>query len=63
MVAGQAAFVVSRVELAKDVSFTVLYVPNEGARVSHCGERFNGLVARVVDTELDGLDADFIDSE
>jgi hypothetical protein len=31
MIAGRAALVVSRVELAKDASFTILHVPDEGA--------------------------------
>jgi hypothetical protein len=63
MIAGRAAFVPSRVELANDASFTVRHVPDEGARVSISGEEFGSLVARVVDTELDGLDADFVPSE
>jgi hypothetical protein len=32
MVAGRAAFVISRVELANDASFAVPRVPDEGAR-------------------------------
>ena len=63
MIAGRAAFVPSRVELANNASFTVRRVPDEGARVSFSGEDFDRLVARVVDTELDGLDADFVLSE
>jgi len=63
MVAGRAAFVISRVELANDASFAVLRVPDEGARVSLGGEGFGTLDARVVDAELDGLDADFVESE
>lgn len=56
MIAGRAAFVLPRVELAYDASFTVLHVPDEGARVSFSGEDFGTLDARVVDAELDGLD-------
>jgi len=63
MIAGRAALVVSRVELANDASFTVRHMPDEGARVSFSGEDFGSLVARVVDTELNGLDADFVLSE
>ena len=63
MVAGRAAFVISRVELSNDVGFSVLYVPDEGARVSLGGEGFGILDARVVDAEFDGLDADFVESE
>jgi len=63
MVAGRAAFVISRVELANDASFAVLRVPDEGARVSLGGEGFGILDARVVDAELDGLDADFVESD
>ena len=63
MIAGRAALVLSRVELANDVSFTVRRVPGEGARVSFSREDFGSLVAQVVDTELDGLDADFVPSE
>ena len=33
VVAGRAAFVISRVELANDASFSVRRVPDEGARV------------------------------
>ena len=62
MVAGRAAFVNSRVELANDASFAVLRVPEEGARVSLSGEGFGTLDARVVDAELDGLDGEFIES-
>ena len=63
MIAGRAALVVSRVELANDASFTVRHMPDEGARVSFSGEDFGSLIARVVDTELNGLDADFVLSE
>ena len=63
MVAGRAAFVSSRVELANDASCAVRRVPDEGARVSLSGEGFGILDARVVDAELDGLDADFVESE
>jgi len=63
MVAGRAAFVNSRVELANDASFAVPRVPDEGARVSLGGENFGTPDARVVDAELDGLDADVIVSE
>ena len=49
MIAGRAAFVLCRVELANDATFTVRHVPDEGARV--------------IDAELDGLDADFVPSE
>jgi hypothetical protein len=38
-------------------------VPDEGARVSLGGEGFGTLDARVVDGELDGLGADFVESE
>jgi hypothetical protein len=40
MVAGRAACVISRVELADDASFAVRRVPDEGARVSLGGEGF-----------------------
>jgi hypothetical protein len=40
MVAGRAAFDISRVELANDASFAVRRVPDEGARVSLGGEGF-----------------------
>jgi len=63
MVAGRPAFVNSRVELANDASIAILRVPDEGARVSLGGEGFGTLDARVVDAELDGLDADFTESE
>ena len=63
MVAGRASFVVSGVKLANDASFTVLHVPDEGARVSFSGEDIDSLVARVVDAELNGLDANFVESE
>lgn len=53
----------SRVELADDASLTVLRVPDKGARVSFSGEDFDKLDARVVDTELDGLDANFVPSK
>ena len=60
MIASRAALVVSRVELANDVSSTVRHVPDKGARVSFSGE---DVVARVVDTKLDGLDAGCVPSE
>ena len=64
MVAGRAAFVTSRVKLANDASFVVRHSQDEGARVSLGGEGFDApLDTRVVDAELDGLDADFIESE
>ena len=63
MVAGRAAFVTPRVELANDASFPVLRVPGEGARVSLFGKDFGILDARIVDAELDGLDANFVASE
>jgi hypothetical protein len=63
MIAGRAALVVSRVELANDASFTVRRVPDEGAGVSFSGEDLSSLDARVVDTELDGLDAGSVPSE
>ena len=63
MVAGRAAFVATRMKLANDASFAIPRVPDEGARVSFSGEDFSSRVARVVDTELDGLDADFVLSE
>ena len=47
-------------ELANDASYTVLHVPDEGGRVSLGGEDIGSHDARVVDTELDGLDADFV---
>jgi len=49
MIAGRAASVLSRVKLANNASFTVRHVSDEGARV--------------IDTELDGLDAEFVLSE
>ena len=63
MIAGRAAFVTSRVELANDASFAVHCVPDEGARVSLGGESFGNIDARVVDAELDGLSANFVESE
>jgi hypothetical protein len=60
MIARRAAFVLSRVELAYDACFTVLRVPDQRPRVSFGGEDFGTLDARVVDSELDGLDADFV---
>ena len=63
MVAGRAAFVTSRVELANDASLVILRVPDEGARVSLGREGFSILDTRVVDAKLDGLDADFVESE
>ena len=60
MIARRAAFVLSRVELAYDASFTVLRVPDQRPSVSFGGEDFGTLDARVVDGELDGLDADFV---
>ena len=49
--------------MANDVSFAGPRVPDEGARVSLGGEDFGNLDARVVDAELDGLDAAFVESE
>ena len=63
MVSGRAAFVISRVVLAKGASFAVLRVPDEGTRVSLGGEGFGILGAQVVDAKLDRLDADFVESE
>ena len=63
MIAGRAAFVMSRVELANDASCAVRRVPDEGARVSLGGEGFGILDARVVDAELDGFYAAFVASE
>lgn len=63
VVAGRAAFVATGVKLTNNVSFTVLRVPDEGARVSFSREHFGRLVARVVDCEFDGLDAEFVFSE
>jgi len=60
MIAGQPALVVSRVELANNAGFTIHHVPDKGARVSVSREDFGNLVARVVDTELNGLDASFV---
>lgn len=59
MIAGRAALVASRVELANNASFTVRHVPDKGARVSFSGEDFGSLVARVVDTELDAMPTSF----
>lgn len=59
MVAGRAASVTSRLELTNNASFVIRRVPDEGARVPLGGEGF----ARLVDAELDGLDADFVESE
>ena len=50
-------------ELANDANFAVRRVPDEGARVSLSGEGSGTLDARAVDAELDGLDADFVESE
>ena len=57
---GRAAFVLSRMELANDASYIVPYVPDEGGRVSLGGKDIGSHDARVVDIELDGLDADFV---
>ena len=61
MVAGRAAFVISRVELANNANVPVPRVPDEGARVSLSGEGVVTLDSRVVDAKLDGLDADFVE--
>jgi len=53
-IAGRAAFVICKVELANDASFAVRRVPHEGARVPLGRE---GFASRVVDAELDGLNA------
>ncbi len=63
MVASRAAFVVSGVELSNDASFAVSRMPDEGARVSLSGEGLGILDTRVIDPELDRLDADFVESE
>jgi len=63
MVAGRAAFVMSRVELTNNASFAVRSVPDERARVSLGGEGFGILDARIVDAELDGFYAAFVASE
>ena len=63
VVTGRAAFVFSRVELPKDVSFAVLRMPDEGAGVSLSREDFGILEARVVDTELDRHDTDIVQSK
>jgi hypothetical protein len=60
VVTGRATFVFSRVELPNDVSFAVLRMPDEGARVSLSGEDFGILEARVVDTELDRHNTDIV---
>ena len=38
-------------------------VPDEGAQVSLGGEGFDTLDTRVVDAKLNGLNADFVESE
>jgi hypothetical protein len=53
----------SGVELAYDASLAVPHVPDERARVSLSGEGLTFFDARIVDSELDGLDADFIFSK
>ena len=63
MVAGQVASVTARVELANDESFTILHVPDEGARIALGGEGVGSLVAPVVDAELDGRDTDLVEGE
>ena len=63
IVGGRAAFVTSRVELANDASFAVRRVLDEGTRVSLGGEGFGTLDTRAVDSELDGLGADFVANE
>ncbi len=66
MVAGRAAFVTARVELAKDESFPVLHVPDEGARIALGGEIRGGaesLDVRVVNAKLDGWDTDLVEGE
>ena len=63
MVARRATFVLTRVELANDVSFTVFYGPDKGSGVPLGGEGFGALKTTVVNAELDGLDAGIILSE
>ena len=63
MVAGRATFVMSRMELTNDASFTVRRMPDERARVSLGGEGFGILDARIVDAELDRFYAAFVASK
>jgi len=57
MVAGWAAFVISRPTMQ---AFALRHVPDEGAQVSLGREGFG---TQVVDAELNRLDADFIESK
>jgi len=63
VVAGREASVTAGVELANDASFALLGVPDQGARISLGAEGLGILEPRVVDSEFDGLDADFVKSE
>ena len=44
VISGRTAFVVARVELANDVSFAVLHMPDERAPVSFSSEDFDSLL-------------------
>jgi hypothetical protein len=63
VVAGQPAFVTSRVKLAHDASLAVARVPDKGARVSLGGKRDGSPVLRVVYSEFDRRLADFVEGE
>ena len=63
VVSGRTASVLARVELTDDISFPILHVPNKRTRVSLGGKGFDTLVAGIVDGELPGFDANFIESE
>lgn len=64
VVAGQAAFVATGMELANYVSLTIAHVPYKRARVTFSGADFGASVASVVDAKLgDRLDASIFLSE
>ena len=50
-------------ELPNDVSFAVLRMPDEGARVALSGEDLGILEARIVDTEIDRHDTDIVEGK
>lgn len=63
MTAARETTISSRVQLANDVSLTVLHMPDERARISFPTKRLNSVIARVIDAKLHRLDADFVPSE
>lgn len=63
VVSGRTASVLARVELTDDISFPILHMPKKRTRVSLGGEGFDTLVSSVVDGELPGFNANFVESE